>query len=298
MTQRPPALIIALAVLAASCVLLPLLSILWGVPWEDALGLFTAPESQQALMLSLGTAGIAAVVCLILGLPLALVLTRTRWRGRAVLRAAVLVPLVLPPVVSGLALLMTFGRRGLLGGLLDTLDIRIVFTTMAVVLAQIFVSLPFTVLTLESSLRTLGTAQEVAAAQLGARPLRVLVTITLPRLIPALVTGVVLAFARSLGEFGATLTFAGSMPGLTRTLPLEIYRVREVNPDAAATLSLLLVIVAFAVVLLAYAGPTHTRRPHSGAMPMQGAPGAVSADAAGGAPARDSLGRADGGSGR
>ncbi|WP_170957814.1 ABC transporter permease [Brachybacterium timonense] len=295
MTQRPPALIIALAVLAASCVLLPLLSILWGVPWEDALGLFTAPESQQALMLSLGTAGIAAVVCLILGLPLALVLTRTRWRGRAVLRAAVLVPLVLPPVVSGLALLMTFGRRGLLGGLLDTLDIRIVFTTMAVVLAQIFVSLPFTVLTLESSLRTLGTAQEVAAAQLGARPLRVLVTITLPRLIPALVTGVVLAFARSLGEFGATLTFAGSMPGLTRTLPLEIYRVREVNPDAAATLSLLLVIVAFAVVLLAYAGPTHIRRPRSGAMPMQGVAGAVTADAAGGAPARDSLGRADGG---
>ncbi len=297
MTQRPPALIIALAMLAASCVLLPLVSILWGVPWEDALGLLTAPESWTALMLSLGTAGIAAVVCLILGFPLALVLTRTRWRGRAVLRAAVLVPLVLPPVVSGLALLMTFGRRGLLGGLLDTLDVRIVFTTTAVVLAQIFVSLPFTVLTLESSLRTLGTAQEVAAAQLGGRPLRVLVTITLPRLIPALVTGVVLAFARSLGEFGATLTFAGSMPGLTRTLPLEIYRVREVDPDAAATLSLLLVIVAFVVVLLAYAGPTHTRRPRSGAMRMQGAPGAVHADATGGAPARDSLGRADGGVG-
>lgn len=257
---RRPQLVTALGVLAAASVVLPLLAILVAVPWPHARELFTAVESRTALLLSLGTASLSALICLLLGLPLALLLARGSFPGRAVLRALVLVPLVLPPVVSGLALLMTFGRRGLLGPLLEAADLRIVFTTAAVVIAQVFVSLPFTVLTLEAALRALGTAQETAAAQLGARPLRVLATITLPRLGPGLLTATVLAFARSLGEFGATLTFAGSMPGVTRTLPLEIYRMREIDPGAAAALSLLLVVFALAVVLIAYMGDGRRER--------------------------------------
>lgn len=243
----------ALGVLAAASIVLPLAAIVLQVPWEGATALLFSPASLQALRLSLLTAACAAAICLGLGLPLALLLARTRFPGREVLRAMVLVPLVLPPVVSGIALLMTVGRRGLLGPLLEQADARIVFTTAAVVIAQVFVSLPFTVLTLESALVSAGTVPEQVAASLGARPSIVLARITLPRLAPAIVTGTVLAFARSLGEFGATLTFAGSMPGVTRTLPLEIYLARESDPDSAAVLSLLLVVVAVLVVLLAYA---------------------------------------------
>lgn len=259
MTLRQPVPVLALAALAAGAVLLPLLAVLIGAAQPGAAAQLSAPESLDALRLSLVTAACAAASSLALGLPLALVLARTRWPGRSMLRAAVLVPLVLPPVVSGLALLMTFGRRGLLGPLLEAAEARVVFTTAAVVIAQVFVSLPFVVLTLESALSSLGEREEVTAAQLGAPPLRVLTTITLPRLAPALATALVLAFARAIGEFGATLTFAGSMPGVTRTLPLEIYRVREVDPMAAAVLSLLLVAVALAVVLLAYARPAGAR---------------------------------------
>lgn len=244
----------ALAVLAAASAVIPLLAVVLAVPWSQMGGLFTAPQARAALMLSLGTASMAAVICLVLGLPLALALARTAFPGRSLVRALVLVPLVLPPVVSGLALLMTFGRRGLFGPVLEAVDIRLVFSMPAVVIAQVFVALPFTVLTMEAALRTLGTEQEVAAAQLGARPLRVLWTITLPRLAPAVITAAVLAFARALGEFGATLTFAGSRPGITRTLPLEIYRMREIDPSAAAALSLLLVAIALVVVLIAYMG--------------------------------------------
>lgn len=248
-----PALVVLMAALAACAVLLPLVAILVNVPWGKAPRLLTQASSLTALRLSLITASISALVCLALGLPLALVLTRTRLPGRSVLRAAVLIPLVLPPVVGGLALLMTVGRRGILGPLLEAADVRIVFTTTAVVLAQVFVSLPFTVLTLESALITAGTEPERIAAGLGAGPAVVLWRITLPRLLPALLTGTVLAFARSLGEFGATLTVAGSLEGTTRTLPLLIYLARESDTGSAAVLSLLLIVVALGVVLLAYA---------------------------------------------
>lgn len=249
----PPALVLVLAGLCAVAIVLPLAAILVQVPWGSARELLLAPAALTALRLSLLTAAISAAICLLLALPMALVLTRTRLPGRSLLRALVLVPLVLPPVVSGLALLMTVGRRGMLGPLLDAAGVHVVFTTSAVVLAQVFVSLPFTVLTLESALATLGTDLEEVAATLGARPLTVLVRVTLPRLAPAVVTGTVLAFARSLGEFGATLTVAGSLEGTTRTLPLLIYLAREDDPASAAVLSLLLVAVALAVVLIAYA---------------------------------------------
>ncbi|WP_347041659.1 ABC transporter permease [Brachybacterium nesterenkovii] len=248
-----PVPILALAALAACAVLLPLAAILLAVPWSQAGALLTEQASLTALRLSLLTAGISAMICLALGLPLALVLTRTGFPGRSLLRAVILVPLVLPPVVSGLALLMTVGRRGILGPLLEQAGIQVVFTPAAVVLAQVFVSLPFTVLTLEGALTALGTDAERVAATLGASPATVLTRITLPRLAPALLTGTILAFARSLGEFGATLTVAGSLEGSTRTLPLLIYLARESDAGSAAVLSLLLIIVALGVVLLAYA---------------------------------------------
>lgn len=248
-----PPLIWVLAVVAAATVALPLAAILANVPWGEAGAHLTTPAALSALSLSLRTAIISALLCLLLGLPLALVLARGRFRGRSLLRAVILIPLVLPPVVSGLALLMTVGRRGILGPLLEDAGIQIVFTTTAVVLAQVFVSLPFTVLTLESALVGLGTDAERVAATLGAGPLRVLWRITLPRLAPALVTGTILAFARSLGEFGATLTVAGSLEGTTRTLPLLIYLARESDVGSASVLSVLLMAVALVVVLIAYA---------------------------------------------
>jgi len=165
------------------------------------------------------------------------------------LRPLILLPLVLPPVVGGIALLYAFGRLGLIGEYLNAAGIQIAFTTMAVVLAQTFVSLPFLVLALEGAARTAGADYEVVAATLGARPTTVWRRVSLPLLAPGLVSGAVLAFARSLGEFGATLTFAGSRQGVTRTLPLEIYLQRETDADAAVALSLLLVAVAAVVVL-------------------------------------------------
>lgn len=184
---------------------------------------------------------------------MALVLARGRFRGQSVLRALVLLPLVLPPVVGGIALLYTFGRQGLIGQHLEVLGIQIAFSTTAVVLAQSFVSLPFLVVSLEGALRSAGSGYDNIAATLGARPTTVLRTVTLPLVLPGLASGAVLAFARSLGEFGATLTFAGSLQGVTRTLPLEIYLQRETDADAAVALSLLLIAVA-AIIVLASAG--------------------------------------------
>ncbi|MBX7435327.1 ABC transporter permease [Mycobacterium sp. Y57] len=237
------------AAVGALFVLLPLLAILLRIDWAHFIPLVTTESSRTALVLSLKTATASTLVCIVLGVPMALVLARGRFPGQSVLRALVLLPLVLPPVVGGIALLYTFGRLGLLGGYLDTLGVRVAFSTTAVVLAQSFVSLPFLVVSLEGALRSAGTGYEHIAATLGARPSTVLRTVTLPLVLPGLLSGAVLAFARSLGEFGATLTFAGSLQGVTRTLPLEIYLQRETDPDAAVALSLLLIVVAAAIVI-------------------------------------------------
>jgi molybdate transport system permease protein len=238
------------AAAAALLVALPLLSLLTRVDWADLPGLLTSESSRAALWLSLRTSTAATVLCLVLGVPLALVLARSRFPGQGLVRSFVLLPLVLPPVVGGIALLATFGRRGLLGGTLDVLGLQIAFSTTAVVLAQTFVALPFLVVSLEGSLRTAGRRYEEVASTLGARPTTVLRRVSLPLVLPGLVSGAVLAFARALGEFGATITFAGSLQGVTRTLPLEIYLQRETDPDAAVALSLLLVVVAVAVIAL------------------------------------------------
>jgi molybdate transport system permease protein len=207
------------------------------------------PASRAALLLSLRTATASTLLCVLLGVPLALVLARHRGALVRVLRPLVLMPLVLPPVVGGIALLYVFGRLGLLGHYLEAAGIRIAFTTAAVVLAQAFVSLPFLVIALEGAARTAGSDYDMVAATLGAPPSTVWWRVTLPLLAPGLLSGVVLAFARALGEFGATLTFAGSRQGVTRTLPLEIYLQREGDPEAAVALSVLLIAIAAVVVI-------------------------------------------------
>lgn len=239
------------AAAGALLVLLPLVAMAGRVQWGSFLALVTSESSRAALELSLRTSAVSTVLCVLMGVPMALVLARTSFRGQRLLRSLVLLPLVLPPVVGGIALLYTFGRRGLLGQHLDALGIQIAFSTTAVVLAQTFVSLPFLVVSLEGAVRTAGQRYESVAATLGARPSTVLWRVTLPMVLPGLFSGAVLAFARALGEFGATLTFAGSYQGVTRTLPLEIYLQRETDPDAAVALSLVLVVVAVVVVVLA-----------------------------------------------
>lgn len=240
-------------VLPAACavlfLLVPFIALLVRIDWVQFPHLFTQALGSQALALSLRTCLASTLACIIVGLPLALVCARARdtWWSR-VLRSMVTLPMVLPPVVAGLALLITWGRRGLIGAYLQIFGINIAFTTVAVVMAQTFVSLPFFVSSLEGALRTRGFNEERVASGLGASPSRTLWSVTLPLMIPALVSSTALAFSRALGEFGATITFAGSLAGVTRTLPLEIYLQREESTDMALMLSVILVFVALVLV--------------------------------------------------
>ncbi len=236
------------AALAGVFVVLPVASMTTRIAWGDFPSLVTSEAALSALTLSLKTSAASTLLCLVLGIPLATMLARSEARWLGVLRSLVLLPLVLPPVVGGIALLSTFGRQGLLGTELEAAGIRIAFSTIAVVLAQTFVSLPFLVISLEGALRTSGERYDVVAASLGARPTTVLRRVTLPLVLPGLASGAVLAFARSLGEFGATITFAGSLEGTTRTLPLLIYNLRVTDTDAAVAMSLLLVVIAVLVI--------------------------------------------------
>lgn len=256
-----PRWVYGVAALGALFILLPLTGMVARVNWGQFWPLVTSESSLAALVLSLKTAAASTALCIFFGVPLALVLARTQFVGQRFLRSLILLPLVVPPVVGGLALLYTFGRAGLLGQSLEFLGIQIAFSTAAVVMAQTFVALPFLVLSLEGTLRTAGQKYEAVAATLGARPGTVLRRITLPLVLPGLVSGAVLAFARSLGEFGATLTFAGSLQGVTRTLPLEIYLQRETDPDVAVALSFLLIAVAAVVVTVTYRAPKPPLRP-------------------------------------
>ncbi|VBA39663.1 Sulfate transport system permease protein CysW [Mycobacterium innocens] len=245
----PPRWVYVPAAVGMVFVVLPLIAIALKVDWPNFWSLIASTSSKTALVLSLKTAAASTMLCVLLGVPMALVLARSRARLVRLLRPLILLPLVLPPVVGGIALLYAFGRLGLIGHYLEAAGIKIAFSTTAVVLAQTFVSLPFLVISLEGAARTAGADYEVVAATLGARPSTIWWRVTLPLLLPGMVSGAVLAFARSLGEFGATLTFAGSRQGVTRTLPLEIYLQRVNDPDAAVALSLLLVAVAALVVL-------------------------------------------------
>lgn len=249
-----PGWVFAPAAVGGLFIVLPLVSMVTRVDWSQFVALVTSDSSVAALSLSLRTSLASTVACLVLGVPMALVLARTSFRGQSLFRSLVLLPLVLPPVVGGIALLYTFGRRGLLGHTLQLFGLQIAFSTTAVVMAQTFVALPFLVISLDGALRTGGQRFEEVAATLGARPTTVFLRVTLPLVAPGLASGAVLAFARALGEFGATITFAGSLQGVTRTLPLEIYLQRETDPQAAVALSL--VLVAVSTVVIAVTGPT------------------------------------------
>lgn len=252
---RIPAAAVIVALFAGVFFAVPFVALLLNITWADLPGLLTTPAAVDALWLSLRTATTATVLCIVLGVPLALVLARIDFPGKSFTRAIVLVPLVIPPVVAGIVLTEAFGRRGLIGEHLAVLGLDIAFSTAAVVMAQTFVSLPFMVTSLESHLTAASQDYERVAQSLGASAWRTMWTVTLPLLRPGLISGSVLTFARALGEFGATITFAGSLQGTTRTMPLEIYLARETDPDSAVALSLVLIVVAVVVIAIAYFRP-------------------------------------------
>ncbi len=242
-----------LAVGGLAVLVLPIVALVARAPWADLPELLARESVIAALVLSFGTAIVATAVCLVLGVPLAALLARaSAWPTlpRRLLRAAVTVPLVLPPVVGGIALLLLLGRRGLIGSALEQwLGVTIPFTTGAVVIAQVFVSLPFLVFAVEGALRSADRRTELAAATLGASRWQVFRHVTLPLVAPGVAAGAVLCFTRALGEFGATITFAGSLPGVTRTLPIASYLAMQTDPDEAVALALLLLAVSIAVLL-------------------------------------------------
>ncbi|MBH0008381.1 ABC transporter permease [Salinibacterium sp. SWN1162] len=249
-----PRLLYLPAALGFALLILPLVGLFLRADWPSVPAAIVSDEAQSALWLSLQTALAATVLCLIVGIPLALVIARSGNRLAGLLRALTTLPLVMPPLVGGIALLYLLGRNGLVGSVLELwFGIRIPFTTGAVVIAQSFVALPFLVISVEGALRTAGTRFELVAATLGAGRWTVFRRVTLPLIMPGVIAGTVLCFARALGEFGATALFAGNAAGTTRTMPLAIYTAFNgagVSQDSAIALSLLLVVVGIVILLL------------------------------------------------
>jgi molybdate transport system permease protein len=249
--QGIPAPLLVPAAVGVLFLVLPLVGLLIRAPWSAIGPALAEPAVGQALRLSLLSASLATVVSIVLGVPLAWVLARSRVRGRSVLRALVTIPLVLPPVVGGVALFLVLGRQGIIGGWLDdTFGITIPFTTAAVVIAETFVAMPFLVISVEGALRAADARFEDVAATLGADRWTTFRRVTLPMVAPGVAAGAVLCWARALGEFGATITFAGNFPGTTQTMPLAVYLALQRDPEAAIVLSLVLLAVSLATLLL------------------------------------------------
>ena len=248
--ERPPILIAALAIVAVAFFILPLVGLLSRAPWQTALSDLTTTEALTALRLSFVVSLAATALALVLGVPLAWVYARVPFPGRDVARALTTLPMILPPVVGGVALLFAFGRRGLFGPALEAVGIRVPFTTFGAILAATFVAMPFLVLTVEAGLRSMDRRYEDAARTLGAGRWLVFRRVTLPLIAPSVFAGAVLSWARALGEFGATITFAGNLPGTTQTLPLAVYIALETRPEVAIVLSLVLLAVALAILVL------------------------------------------------
>ena len=229
--------------------LAPLVGLLARAPWSGLFRILSDADVLTALRLSLVSATAATAVSIVLGVPLAWALARVRLRGISALRALVTLPLVLPPVVGGVALLLALGRRGLLGQYLDQwFGVTLPFTTPGVIVAETFVAMPFLIITVEGAFRAADRGLEEAACTLGATRLTVFRRVTLPLIRPSLVAGAVLCWARALGEFGATITFAGNFPGVTQTMPLKVYLALESDPQAAMALSLVLLAVCVLVL--------------------------------------------------
>jgi len=245
-----PGVALVPAVIAAAFLALPLLGLLVRVPWSRVGEVLASEVVRSSLALSLSTSLVATGLSIVLGLPLAWLLARGDLPGRALVRAVVTLPLVLPPVVGGLALLGALGPDGLVGAALrERLGVTVVSTSVAVVLAQTFVSMPFFVLSVEGALRGMDRRLDEAAASLGASRWTTMRRVTLPLLAPSIAAGAVLAWARAIGEFGATVTFAGSLPGRTQTLPLAIYAALESDPQVASVLGLVLLGVCLTLLL-------------------------------------------------
>ncbi len=250
MRSRVPWLLVVPAVLGMAFLVLPLAGLLVRAPWSTLPRRLSEPQVLEALRLSLVTASLATVICLVLGVPLAWLLARTDFPGRRLLRALVTVPLVLPPVVGGVALLLVLGRRGLVGQWLESaFGFSLPFTTAGVVVAEAFVAMPFLVIAVEGALRAADVRYEEAAATLGASRFTVFRRVTLPLVAPGVLAGGVLCWARALGEFGATITFAGNFPGRTQTMPLAVYLALETEPEAAIVLSLVLLAVSVLILV-------------------------------------------------
>ena len=250
MRSRTPLPLWILAAVGAVFVSLPLVALLLRAPWDDIAPSLRGAGAGEALRLSVVVSLTATSLSLLLGVPLAWILARSRIPGRSVLRAIVVLPVVLPPVVGGIGLLAALGREGVVGRwLYSTFDLQLTFTTWGAILATTFVSMPLVVLATEAGLRSIDRRYEQAASALGARPRYAIRRIVLPMLGPQLAAGAVLAWARALGEFGATITFAGNLAGRTQTLPLAVYETRLTDPGGAIFLSLILVVLSIAVLV-------------------------------------------------
>ncbi|ONI81060.1 molybdenum ABC transporter permease subunit [Actinosynnema sp. ALI-1.44] len=247
---RVPVVLLIPAFIGLAFLVLPMVGLVIRAPWSTLVDQLATAEVGEALRLSLICATSATAICLVLGVPLAWMLARTELPGRRVARAFVTVPLVLPPVVGGVALLLVFGRRGVLGQYLDAwFGISLPFTTAGVVVAEAFVAMPFLVIAVEGALRGADPRFEEAAATLGASRWTAFRRVTLPTVAPGIAAGSVLCWARALGEFGATITFAGNYPGTTQTMPLAVYLALEQDPDSATVLSLVLLAVSIVILV-------------------------------------------------
>ncbi len=249
--RRLPWLAVLFALVGFAFIALPLIGLIqqvsWGSLWTD----LRTPEATAALRLSVICSLWATALSVLFGVPLAFVLARVTFPGRSIARALVLLPLVVPPVVGGVGLFYAFGREGLVGQYLyDWFDIQLTFSTAGAVMAETFVAMPFLVITVEAALRSMDRRYEDAAATLGARPMTIARRVTLPLIAPGLVAGAALAWARALGEFGATITFAGNIQGRTQTTPLAVYLLLQSKPDVAIGLSIVLLAVCVAVLAL------------------------------------------------
>jgi molybdate transport system permease protein len=250
MRRRLPRPLLVLGIVGAAFIALPIAALLLRTPWSRLLEIVTGEGASEALRLSLIASFGAAGLSFVFGVPIAWILARTELPGRAVLRAIVILPIVLPPVVGGIGLLAALGRGGIVGGwLYDAFGIQLTFTTGGAVLAATFVAMPLMILTAEAGFRALDPRYEGAAATLGATPGYALRRVVLPMVAPQLVAGAILAWARALGEFGATITFAGNLAGRTQTLPLAVYQARQTDAEGAVALSLVLVVISVGVLV-------------------------------------------------
>ncbi len=248
---RAPAVVVALAVVGVVFFLIPLIGLVGRTPWGDLFGLLTGEIVTESLRVSLVASVMAVAISVVVGVPIAWVLARTSFPGKSVVRGLVLLPLVLPPVVGGAALLFGLGRRGVVGEpLFEATGLVLPFSIWGVIIAVTFVSMPFLVITVEAALRNLDDRYEAAAASLGAGRWTVMRRVTLPMIAPSLGAGLVLTWARAVGEFGATVTFAGNLAGETQTLPLAVFVALESDRDTAVALSLILVAVSLAVLVM------------------------------------------------